>query len=475
MIDLRVRGGLIYSPEAPIRSDLLVRDGVIAALVGPDEEVTAAETIDADGLVVLPGLVDLHAHMRTPGYSHKEDFRTGSMAAAAGGYTTWVDMPNVDPPTTDADTLRDKRELALEESLIDFGHFASGSNPETIAELAKAGATGFKIFMIGGGYPHDDRIAASSDADLWQSFEAIAPTGLPCLVHPFNQALFDLFSEKELAAGRPRTFHTRAEIYTNRDVVWSSAVETAIHFHDELGVRLHLLHTHAVGSIARIRAAKARGLGVTAAIDPKYFHLTEEEMQRLGPRSYHGAWITGDERRLETIWNALADGTIDIIDSDHAPHTLDEIAHMNVDAWKAQGGSPQYDDLLMVLLDDVNRNRLPLATLARLLTENPAKLIGHYPNKGSLLPGTDADIVLIDMEKTTRLTDDRILSKAGWTPYQGRNVKGAPVRTISRGRTVARDGQIVDGPEMKRRARFLGGVAQFKDRSACRPVRDSAS
>lgn len=196
---------------------------------------------------------------------------------------------------------------------------------------------------------------------------------------------------------------------------------------------------------------------MTAAVDPKYFHLTWEEMERLGPRSYHGAWITRDSERLEAIWSALRDGTIDVIDSDHAPHTLDEIAYMEVDAWRAQGGSPQYDDLFLILLDDVNRGRIDLGRLVALLSENPAKIVGHYPRKGSLQPGADADIVLVDLDRTTRLTDQRVRTKAGWTPYKDRVVKGAPVRTISRGVTVAIDGNLADD-RLTGRGRYLAGV-----------------
>lgn len=457
MIDTRIRGGIVCTGTESFRADVLVSAGSIVALVDAESDLDADTHIDADGLMAIPGLVDLHAHMRTPGLSYKEDFYTGSAAAANGGYTTFVDMPNVEPPTDSAELLIAKRQLASETSLIDFGHFASGSNPANIAGLAAAGATGFKIFMIGGGYPHDDRIAVSTDPALWTSFEEIAKTGLPCLVHPFNQALFDMFAQRELDAGKPRTYRTRTEVYTNRDVVWSSAAARAMQFQAETGVRLHLLHTHAQGTIDRLRAARAAGQRVTAAIDPKYFHTTMEEMERLGTRAYSGAYVTSNPERMAAIWAALSDGTIDIIDSDHAPHTKEENAETAVDAWKAQGGSPQYDDMFLVMLEDVFQGKLKLNDLVRLMSVNPSRLIGHYPNKGSLHPGTDADITLVDMQAETELTDARLYTKCGWTPYLGRRVHGAPVLTMVRGQVVMREGKILAEPG---RARYLPGRPQ---------------
>ena len=457
MIDLRIRGGTIHLPTGRVRADLLLGQARVLGIADTDASLPAREVIDADGLDVIPGLVDLHAHSRTPGYEHKEDFRTLSAAAAAGGITTFVDMPNVDPPTISADLLEQKRQLAAADSLIDWGHFASASRPETVAELAEAGVTGFKIFMVGGGYPHDDRIAVSSNSELYRALEAVAATGLPCSVHPFDQALFDLFWARALEEGRAPDHRTRVEVYTGIDLVWRSAVATLLEFQKETRVRLHLLHTHATGSIELIRAAKSAGQPVTAAIDPKYYHLTRADMERLGPRSYSGAVITGRPQQMERIWEALRDGTIDTIDSDHGPHTLEEVDRARTDASKAELGSPQYDDMLCVLLNDINRGLMSMHQLLRLICENPARLIGWYPQKGSLLPGADADVVLVDMQSKLELRDERVKTKVGWSPYHGWQVQGRPVLTIAGGHVVARDGDVLSRPD---RPKYLAGRPQ---------------
>lgn len=444
--DLRVHGARVHTPGGPVEADVLVRGGVVAGLVERSDDTSARETFDATGLDVLPGLVDLHAHTRTPGLSHKEDFRTVSAAAAAGGITAYVDMPNVEPPTDSADLLLEKRAMAARDSIVDWGHFASGSRPERVAELAAAGATGFKIFMVSGGYPHDDRIAVSANDRLYEAMEAIAPTGLPLLVHPFDQALFDMFWRRLLATGRAPDHTARIEVYTGRDIVWRSAIATLLEFQKDTGVRLQVLHTHATGSLEMIRRAKAEGARVTAALDLKYFHLTRADMERLGPRSYSGAVVTDDPKRMTAIWEAVHDGTLDMIDSDHAPHLLEEVEVARVDASKAQLGSPQYDDMLAVLLNDVHLGRLALGDIARMVSENPARLIGRYPQKGAVLPGSDADLVVVDTTREVELRDENVKTKVGWTPYHGWKVVGVPVLTVSRGAVVAREGEVVGIP-----------------------------
>ncbi|HXH06042.1 MAG TPA: amidohydrolase family protein [Vicinamibacterales bacterium] len=426
-------------------ADLLISGETIAAIVAPDAPAAASTQIDAHGKWVLPGLVDLHTHARVPGYEYKEDFRTASRAAAVGGVTTIVDMPNVEPPTTTAELLNAKREIAKRDCHVDFGHFASSRNLDEIPKLAAAGAVGFKTFQVGGGYPHDPRLVMSDPAELYATFEAIATTGLPCVVHPFSQSLMDYLSAREFAVGRPRDIDTFSRVYT-RDIVWSASVAVLLEIQRETNARLHLLHTHAPASLRLIAAAKRAGQVVTAAIDPKYFHLRGEDLRKHGARGLPGGYIVEDEERMTCIWTALDDGTVDVIDSDHAPHTLDDLRRMEADPWTGPWGGPHLEHLLSLLLTDVAHGHIRLERLVALTSENPARLLGLYPKKGALLPGSDADLVVVDPDAEVIPQDEGMESRSAWTPYAGWRLRGAPTLTMLRGRVIAKDGQVLNEP-----------------------------
>ena len=289
--DIRVHGGTVHLPSGPLAADLLISGEKVTGIVAPTDSTEAKQRIDATGKFVMPGIVDLHAHTRTPGYEYKEDFVTASQAAAAGGITTFVDMPNLEPPTESVATFEAARKTAEKMCLIDWGHFASPSKPEEIAGLAAAGVTGYKMFQVSGGYPHDPRLAMGDPDKILEAFGRVAQTGLPCVVHPFNMPLFMKLSELAWAAGRPRDITTFSEVYT-KNVVWSSAVAILLELQRHTGVRLHLVHTHSSWSLRLIRRAKADGQRVTAAIDPKYFHLTHQEMKEQGARAIPGGFVT---------------------------------------------------------------------------------------------------------------------------------------------------------------------------------------
>jgi len=456
-VDVRIRNGRVFLSGGLVDADLLVAGEKVAGVVTRDDQRRGATEIDATGKIVLPGMIDPHAHTRVPGYEYKEDFTTCSQAAAAGGITTIVDMPNVEPPTITVRQFEEKKATATGSCIVDWGHFVSPTKIDEIPALAEAGATGFKIFQVKGGYPHDPRLAMDEPERIYAAFSAIAETGLPCLMHPFNQGLMDYISERAVAGGKPRDFVTFSSIYT-MDVVWRSAVAQVLELQRETGVRLHLLHTHAPGSLRLIRRAKADGQrGLTCAVDLKYFQLTDRDLQEQGPRAVPGGFITNDRQRMEAIWKAINDGTIDSIDSDHAPHTLEDLERFKQDPWTGPFGSPQYDNMLSVLLTEVHRGKMPLATLVRVFSENPARLLGLYPRKGALLPGSDADLVIVDYDRETVPSDETVYTKVKWTPYRGWQLQGTPTLTMLRGTVIMRDGKVTGTPGY---GRYIEGVPQ---------------
>ena len=447
--DSVIANGQVYIAGELVTADVLISGESIAGIVQPTGEdfeyPTARNTIDAAGKVVLPGAVDTHTHVRDPGFTHKEDFLTASQAAAAGGVTTIVDMPNVEPPTDTVETFEEKRARAEELCVVDWGHWAAGTKISEIPKLAAAGATGFKIFQVSGAYPHDPRLAMNDEASLLASFRAISDSGLPCLVHPFNQSLFDRLSEEAFAAGKPPNGWTFSEVYATEEI-WHTAVNTLIHLQVLSGVRLHLLHTHSAGSLRLIRSAKARGQSVTCEIDPKYYHLALGDLDRLGAKVVPSGFVAEDPERMAEIERSLWDGTIDNISTDHAPHTEKEVAQADVDAWTANIGSPQLDTLYGLILTDAAHGKLSLRRVVELLCEQPAKFIGIWPRKGTLLPGSDADLVLVDLDEEYVVRNEDLHTKVQWSPYVGRTFKGRVKLTMLRGRVIAENGTVVAEP-----------------------------
>jgi dihydroorotase len=440
--DLAIEDARLLVDGDLVEANIGIESGVVAVLSKAPLKATAK--LRLPGKIVLPGIVDLHSHIRDPGYTYKEDFETGSRAAAAGGVTMFVDMPNVEPPTDSLKTFEAKKKIAGKKSIVDFNHFVFPRIPE-IPKVAKAGAAGFKIFMVRGAYPHDPRICVEDHGELYRAFVAIEETGLPCLVHPSNMSLFETFYEQH-RRDEPKDpkFISFGKAYIEEEI-YGSSVSVLVMLAKRSGVRLHLVHTHSEMAIGILREAKAAGYDITAQADPKYFITTKDELRRLGPLVLPGGLLS--QHRVETVWDALRTGVIDVLATDHAPHTRDEVEKMMAkDPWKAPFGCPQLEHYLSVFLNEVNRGTISLAQLVRVASANPARIINIYPKKGVIQVGSDADLVVVDMKGEKKLTSDKVYTKVGWTPYEGRKVKGVPVATIRRGEIIMQDGDVVGKP-----------------------------
>ena len=447
-LDLVVRSRRILTESGWLDGAIGVADERIVSL-GPASEVAAAHrVIDAGDKPVIPGLVDTHIHLRDPGFTQKEDFFSGTCAAAAGGVTTVLDMPNVQPPTTTVERLKAHLENAARKSIVDFGHNAAGTIPENIAGLADAGATAFKVFMmadVGRDYPHMPGIAVDDHATLFRICEQVARTGRPLFVHPHDQALYDLFVHRAWEHwGRDHRSYARAWRDGN-GIVLDSGIATLLRLQKATGVRLHILHLSTVEGVRMIRRAKADGQAVTAEVNPFALFVTNswDAVERLGPYCL-GFWVPDEDGAA--IWEALIDGTADVIGTDHAPHTREEKERGWTDMFATPGGMPIVQHYLSLLLNDVNTGRLTLSRVVELCATRPAKLVGLYPRKGAIAVGADADLVVLDLERVETITAANSLYKCGWTPLEGRRVQGVPVMTLLRGRVIAEDGKIQAEP-----------------------------
>jgi len=448
MLDLAIRSRRIWTPDG-------WRDGVVAiagarieSVRGADETPRATRIIDATDRVVMPGLIDTHAHLRDPGFTDKEDFTTGTRAAAAGGVTTVLDMPNVRPPTTDAAKLRAHLANAKAKSIVDFGHNAAATVPENVAGLAEAGATAFKIFMmtdVGRDYPHMPGIAVDDHATLFRICEEVARTGLPLFVHTWDQSLYKLFVERAWAEWG-RDFRSYARAGRQGDgIVLDSGIQTMLLLQRETGVRLHILHVMSIGGIELIQAAKAAGRAVTAEVNPATLAGVNSwaNVERLGPLAL-GMWVP--DTHAAAVWQATVDGPIDVVASDHAPHTRAEKEIGWTDMFAAPGGGPMIEHYLSLLLTEVNAGRLTLERVIELCASGPARLVNAYPRKGAIAPGSDADLVIVDLARQAVISAANSHSKCGWTSLEGRTVTGLPVMTILRGRVIAENGVVLAEP-----------------------------
>lgn len=447
-VDLVVKGGEVWTPAGFIEADIAVNQGKIVALGKSGLFSGSSNTvIDAKGKVVIPGLIDTHTHHREPGFTHKEDITTATQAAAAGGVTLSVGMPNVDPPTTTVERYRNVIEISKKKALVDFNHNPSGTVPEEISKLAQAGCLGFKIFMVrdtGRDYPHMPGIGLHNHGALFRCFEEVAKTGLPLMVHPHDQDLMDVIEQKYWQRG-DRSPQAYAKAYRDFDgIIWDTAIATLVRFQKATGVKLHILHVSTPGGLEMARRAKQEGRPVSVEVNPWALFLGSwENVEKLGPYCL-GFWVP--EHHVEALWKGIEDGTVDLIGTDHAPHTKEEKDIGWKDMWKSPGGEPQIQDYLKLFLTAVNEGKLTLDKLVRITSYNPARIFGVYPRKGVIQVGSDADLTIVDMKKEETISNETTYTRVGWTPYHGRKVKGVPVYTIVRGKVVMEDGKVVGKP-----------------------------
>jgi allantoinase len=439
MATLIVRGGTVVTETGVFKADIVARDGVIAGLTSDASDLVgrADEVIDATGLTVLPGGVDAHTHMREPSTRDREGFLTGTSAAAAGGITTIVEMPQSDPPVTDGATFARKRAAIGEHAVIDVALYAGaiGQDRAKLQEQADAGAVAFKSFMCGSSpeYPGID------DAQLYDTLLAVAEMGSLLTVHAENDALLTAGLKRLQEAGRTDPLAHCESRPPHVEVV---AVRTAIYLAGEANAHVHIAHVSAGGSLLAIAEAKEAGGWVTAETCPQYLLLTEDDVARLGPWAKCAPAIRTLDH-VEAMWRGLADGTLDFVCSDHAPYAIEEKEPGFESIWKAPLGLNVVQFMYPAVLSEaIHTWGFPLDHCAAITATNAARIFDLYPRKGTIQVGSDADLVLYDFEREQTLRNDDLLTRHKRSPLDGRTVRGKVMRTIVRGRTVYADGRI---------------------------------
>jgi dihydroorotase len=406
-----------------VRTNVLI-DGPRIAAVDAAAHSRADETIDASGLHLLPGVIDDQVHFREPGLTHKEDLHTASRACAAGGVTTFLEMPNTVPPATTQERLDEKLRLAAEKALVNYG-FYIGATPHNIDDLRTATRTpGIKIFI------------GSSTGDLLVDEQAaleriFAETKLPLTAHCEDETTVRRNAERfrgvaDVAVHSQIRDHAAALIATRRAIDLAKR-----HNH-----RFHVLHV-STGAETDLLADHA-GL-ITAEACPHHLLLNVDDYARLGALAQMNPSLktSDDSRRL---WDALCDGRIQVIATDHAPHTLDEKAEPYP---LSPSGMPNVENSLPLMLNEVHRGRCTLEQVVHWMCDAPAR-VWDIVNKGRIALGYDADLVLVDLARTRTVRNEEQLTKCGWSAWDGAELTGWPVRTWVLGREVFRDGKLDD-------------------------------
>jgi dihydroorotase len=438
-IDLIIKGGIVTSASSAVAADIAIDKGVVVA-VGKEQALPAArEFIDANGLHVIPGAIDVHVHFREPGFSHKETWLSGTQAAAVGGITTVFDMPNTNPPTRDLVSLELKRSIIEPQAIIDYGIYGliGEDNHDQLEPMVKAGAISFKLYMGS----ENPLVPCPSDGAIVEAFERLASLRIRCTVHAENTPILQWRGERLKKSGRT---DEAAHLEQHIDLADVEAVSRTALFSEWTGCKVHIAHESSRFAIPVIANAKARGVRLTAETCPHYLYLSTDDQARLGSNFLRVKPPVREPGHAEPLWKALSDGTIDIISTDHAPHLIAEKQRSSI--WETAPGFPGVETSMRLMLTAVNAGRISLCDYVRMACEVPAKAFGIFPRKGAIQVGSDSDIVLIDLKRQSKIEMNKLHSIGRATPFDGFLTKGLPIMTLVRGKRVAKDGEAVGVP-----------------------------
>jgi allantoinase len=441
VIDLIIRGGTVVSNHAIKQLDIAVENGQIVETAETIQSTTKEE-INAEGLHIFPGLIDVHVHFNEPGRTKWEGVATGSSALAAGGGTLYVDMPlNSSPPVLDKKSFLAKKQAAETSSYTDFALWG-GLTPDTLGnleELAELGVIGFKAFMSNSGI---EDFKAVDDLSLYQGMSKAAQLGLPVAVHAESEAITSALTKQIRDKGSKSV---RDYLQSRPVIAELEAISHAILFAKETDCDLHIVHVSSAKGVALVTEARKRRIRVTCETCPHYLHLTETDVEKLGAVAKCAPPLRSDDERL-ALWQAVSRGEVDLIASDHSPSSPD--LKERDDFFAVWGGISGVQSTLQILLTHYEKHGLSLEKIAALTATNPAERF-RLPNKGRLGPGYDADLALVDLGSSETLTKEKLFYRHKQSPYVGQTFKGIIKQTLVRGQTIFIDGEIVAEPKGK--------------------------
>ncbi|PWU14004.1 MAG: allantoinase AllB [Verrucomicrobia bacterium] len=465
-MSLLIQGGMVVTPAEVLEVDILIADGKIAE-IGSNVSESGHELLDARGLHAFPGLIDAHVHFNEPGRADWEGLETGSRALAAGGGTLFFDMPlNASPPTLDAESFNLKLAAAKSKSIVDFAFWGGlvPQNLDHLEELAECGVIGFKAFMSDSGM---EDFPWSDDKVLREGMKRAARLGLPVAVHAESQEMTSRLAEEKIAQGRKSV----QDYLDSRPIPAElDAIRRALDIAGETGCALHIVHVSCGKGVQLITEARRRGVDVSCETCPHYLTLTQGDMVRIGATAKCAPPLRtiADQREL---WEHVMAGAVTTIGSDHSPSPLELKRGENF--FKVWGGISGAQHTLSLLLTEIVREtarpelkpsqilhsrfvagvengvlhqQQTLSHLASFLSQGVVKRFNLPKSKSGIVVGADADLALVDLDAEFEVRTEDLFYRHAQTPYLGRKLHGRVTRTLVRGHTVFKDGQIVSAP-----------------------------
>ena len=445
--DLVIKSDKVFIDGRLVDCYIGVKDGIITTI--SKEKLEADEVIDAEGKMVLPGTVDPHVHIRAPGHEERETFESGSKDAALGGVTTIIEMPFASPPPHSPEIVENRMNVANQEVVVDIAFYGAAGTDclDDVIPCSKSGIVAFKTFLhaaLPGREKEFIGLTAPNTGDQYELMEKVAQTGVMIGFHAENNDMLNKNIAKLRREGKT------SPIYHGRSRPPVVEIETAskiLLFAQKIGTKVEICHISTPEVVELVNKAKSKGVYAIAETCPHYLFLNENALEKVGVFAKCNPPLRSEEER-QGMWEMVNNGSIDIIGSDHAPYTKEEKERGSEDIFTPPAGFPGLSTRLPLLFTAVKEGKIKLGRMVELICENPAKIFGLYPKKGTIALGSDADFVIFDPNKKDIISKDKMFTKCRDSAlvYNGWEVYGKPEKTIVRGKVVFDKGEITVSP-----------------------------
>jgi len=432
-VDTVLINARVYTSRGIVEAGVAIDNRRIVKVAKEINLPPASARLNMNGCLVLPGLIDSHVHLRDQQLAYREDFASGTEAAAAGGVTTVIDMPNNRPLTMSSEALRERMQLAEKRILVNVAF--NSAFPHQLGEIRRIvneGAVGFKLYLIqqiGG-------VNINDDSALQGAFDSVAETKVPIAVHAEDRATLEAAEKRMRETGRN---DAEALLKAHPSKAEVKAIQRVVRLAKNSGAHAHICHISSAAGLNAALEAKKKNLNITCEVTPHHLLLTSHHAKKLGNIALMLPPLRG-KGDTEALWKALKQGLIDTVASDHAPHSVEEKSAGSI--WEVKPGIAGIETMLSLMLNEVNLGRLTINELVRLTCEKPAQTF-RLRERGSLSEGCIADIVVVDVKREHKIDASRFFSKAKFSPFNGWKVKGKPVKTLVNGCLVMDEGEIV--------------------------------